>query len=191
MLKGDRVILRAMRREDLERYNELKNDIEIELLASDDPPAPMELARTQLNFEDHIRLDRQDHVWFAIETQTKFIGQCILHRFDHAARTCALGITIGDRDYWGKGYGRDAVNLLLKYAFRLRNLEKVWLSVSGTNVRAQRSYASCGFVEEGRLKRQIWLDGDYDDLVYMGLLRDDWLASQDAGKEVRLAADEG
>jgi RimJ/RimL family protein N-acetyltransferase len=187
MLKGDRVMLRAMRRDDLEKYTELKNDIEIELLASDQAPAPMELARIQLAFDEHLRLDGHENAWFAIETQSKFIGQCLLHRFDHAARTCALGITIGDRDYWGRGYGREAVNLLLKYAFRLRNQEKVWLSVSATNVRAQRSYAACGFVEEGRLRQQVWLDGGYDDLVYMGILRGEWLAKTG---EVQSAADD-
>jgi len=175
MLKGDRVVLRPMRPEDLERYAEFKNDVEVELLGSGDVPAPMELGRLQARYEEHLKAPRETSAWFAIDAQGgKFIGQCLLHNFDNTARTCELGITIGDRDFWGRGYGRDAVALLLKYAFRLRNMERVWLSVSGTNQRGIRSYAACGFIEEGRLRRHVWLDGAYDDLVYMGILREEW-----------------
>ncbi|MEP6871239.1 MAG: GNAT family protein [Anaerolineaceae bacterium] len=173
------MILRPMRAEDLERYAEFKNDVEVELLGRSGAPAPMELARLQSRYEEHLKLDPYAFTWFAIEAQGgKFIGQCLLRKFDEAARTCELGITIGDRDFWGRGYGRDAVGLLLKYAFRLRNMEKVWLTTSGGNVRAQRSYAACGFTEEGRQRRQVWLDGAYDDVVFMGILREDWQRSK-------------
>jgi len=191
MLKGDKVILRAMRREDLELYNSYKNDIEIGLLASDDPPAPFELPRTVAAFDAHVASsNRLDTVWFAIEAQSAFIGQCLLRDFDYTARTCEVGITIGERDYWGRGYGRDAMRLLCKYAFRLRNMEKVWLTVAGTNERGIRSYKACGFAEEGRLKRHIWLDGVHDDLVYMGIFREDWQAAQNQLREGSNAANE-
>jgi RimJ/RimL family protein N-acetyltransferase len=85
-----------------------------------------------------------------------------------------LGITIGDKNYWGQGYGREAVSLLLGYAFRLRNMRRVYLSVNGTNERAIRAYRACGFVEEGRLRQHVWSNGQYIDLVYMGALREEW-----------------
>ena len=184
MLKGDKVILRPMRPDDLERYAEFKNDVEVELLGSGDVPGPTELGRLQARYAEHLKAPRDLTAWFAIEAQGgKFIGQCLLHNFDNAARTCELGITIGDRDFWGRGYGRDAVGLLLKYAFRLRNMEKVWLTTSGSNLRAQRSYVASGFVEEGRQRRQVWLDGVYDDIVYMGIFRDDWPGWKTGEKE--------
>ncbi|HEY7357566.1 MAG TPA: GNAT family protein, partial [Ktedonobacterales bacterium] len=68
----------------------------------------------------------------------------------------------------------EAVRLLLDYAFRLRNLHKVWLRVVSTNERAIRAYRACGFVEEGRLREQTWGDGRYVDDVYMGILRTEW-----------------
>lgn len=173
MLKGDKVILRPMRREYLEKYFEYQNDVELQLLGSAESPMPMEYERLEAMFEAHLARPRSEISWFAIEIQGgKFIGQCLLHNFDYSARNCELGLTIGDRDYLGRGYGRDVVKLLVKYAFRLRNMEKVWLTTNGSNERAQRAFASAGFVEEGRLKRHIWLDGRYDDLVYMGILRD-------------------
>ena len=85
-----------------------------------------------------------------------------------------LGIGIGEKDYWGKGYGRECVSLLLRYAFVHHNFHKVWLRVHSANERAIRAYRACGLVEEGRQRAQVWCDGRYDDLVLMGLLRDEW-----------------
>lgn len=173
MLKGEKVILRPMRREYLEKYFEHRNDVELQLLSSEDPPMPMELERIQREFERHLERPRSELIWFAIEVQGgKFVGQCILHRFDQAARTCELGITIGDRDYMNLGYGRDAVRLLTRYAFRLLNIEKVWLTTNGTNLRGQKAFRAAGFEEEARLRRHIWLNGRYDDLVYMAAFRE-------------------
>lgn len=174
MLKGEKVILRPMKREYLEKYGEYLNDPELLLLSSDEAPMPMEHERLVKQFERHIAQPRADMVWFGIEVQGgRFVGQCLLHHFDQAARTCELGITIGDRDHWNQKYGRDAVSLLTRYAFRLLNMRKVWLTTNGTNVRAQRSFAASGFVEEARLRDHIWLGGRYDDLVYMAAFRED------------------
>jgi RimJ/RimL family protein N-acetyltransferase len=68
------------------------------------------------------------------------------------------------------------VRVLLDYAFRLRNMRKVWLTVNGDNERAIRSYRASGFKEEGRLRQHVWSNGKYIDLVYMGILRDEWEA---------------
>lgn len=174
MLKGDKVILKPMRREYLERYYEFLNEVDLQLLSSEDPPMPMEYERLVKQFEEHLARPQGEVLWFAIEVQGgKFVGQALLHRIDHAARTAELGITIGDRDYTNRKYGRDAVGMLVKYAFRLLNLRKIYLTTNGTNVRAQKAFARAGFVEEGRLKDHIWLDGKYDDLVYMSIFRDD------------------
>jgi len=174
MLKGEKIILRPMRRDYLEKYTEFLNDVELLLLASDGPPMPMEYERVVAEFEQHLSRPRGDLIWFGLEVQGgKFVGQCILHRFDQAARTCELGITIGDADYRNRRFGRDAVALLTRYAFRLLNMQKVWLTVNGTNIRAQKAFRHAGFEEEGRLKRHVWLDGAYDDLVYMSVFRED------------------
>ncbi|HLV78687.1 MAG TPA: GNAT family protein, partial [Chthonomonadaceae bacterium] len=74
----------------------------------------------------------------------------------------------------GRGYGRDAIRVLLDYAFRLRNFRKVWLMTCSTNERAIRCYRACGFVEEGRKRAHLWSDGQYVDEVHMGILRDEW-----------------
>ncbi|MDP9411100.1 MAG: GNAT family N-acetyltransferase, partial [Actinomycetota bacterium] len=105
------------------------------------------------------------------------VGRCGLYNIDRTARHAELGIGIGEREYWGRGYGREAVGLLLDYAFRLRNLRRVWLEVHADNERGMRAYRSCGFVEEGRMREHVWLAGRYVDNVIMGVLREEWEGS--------------
>ena len=108
------------------------------------------------------------------------IGTCGLFNVSEFDQTTELGIGIGDKDFWGQGYGREVVALLTNYAFRMLNRRKVWLRVWGNNERAIRAYRACGFVEEGRLRAHVWTAGAYHDLVMMGLLRDEWQAPRAA-----------
>lgn len=174
MLKGERIVLRALARADLERLWQFNNDVEVELAGGGDPPLPQSSERLQAEFDAAAGQGGRDGTNFAVEADGRFIGHCALFNFDDVARTCELGITIGDKAYWGRGYGREAVRLLLHYAFRLRNVRRVHLSVNGNNTRAIRAYEACGFVVEGRLRQHAWHDGGYVDLLQMGLLRAEW-----------------
>jgi len=178
MLRGQKVILRALKREDLQRRFEFDNDVGYHTLLSSDPWEPRPLARLEAEFEERARKEEQDYTSFAIEADGQYIGHCILYDFNQLAQRCSLGIGIGDPAYQGRGYGRDALRVLLDYAFRLRNLRKVALTVSGDNERAIRSYRACGFIEEGRLRQHDWAAGQYIDVLCMGLLREEWEAQQ-------------
>src|SRR5690606_2010418 len=176
MLKGEKVILRPVRREDLPLLNQMKNDVEGELAGGGDPPMPQPLPMLEAEYEQSWSRGGRDNVNFAIEADGKLIGGCALFDFDSTAHTCQLGITIGDKAYWGKGYGREAISLLVNYAFQHRNLHKVFLRVHSKNERAIRAYQAVGFAEEGRLRDHVWSNGAYDDLIYMGILREEWAA---------------
>lgn len=169
--------LRAIERDDLPRLLAFNNDIEVELAGGGDPPWPQSFARLTADFDRDTgaggRDGSKDGVHFGIETGGLIIGVIVLFNVDPVGRTAELGIAIGDKAYWGQGYGREAIGLLVDYAFRLLNLRRVFLRVHGRNERAIRAYRACGFVEEGRLRRHVWSNGDYDDLVLMGILRDE------------------
>ena len=174
MLEGKRVVLRTIRRDDLPRLNQFNNDVAVELAGGGDPPIPQSLERLKAEFDSSAGNGGRDGTSFAIVVDGVFIGQCALFNHHPVARRMELGITIGDQAYWGQGYGREAVQLLVDYGFRHHNLNKVWLEVHARNERAIRAYRACGFVEEGRLRQHVWSDGSYDELVLMGLLRQDW-----------------
>ena len=173
MLKGLRVLLRPFEKDDLQQAHVYENDVEVRLLAGYRPPLPTSLARMEAQFEKRQK-DEAPAAWFAIEVDGNYIGKCGLHKFMQADRTCDLSIVIGDHAYWGKGYGREAVELLLDYAFRIRNVRKVCLVTSSHNERAIRSYLAVGFIEEGRLRKQQWNNGRYVDWVFMGIFAEDW-----------------
>jgi RimJ/RimL family protein N-acetyltransferase len=179
MLKGERVTLRAIEVEDLERLHVFNNDLDVELAGGGDPPMPQSLERLRAEYNSRAASGGRDGMGFAIEVDGKMIGQCALFNENTTAHSVELGIAIGDKAYWGQGYGREAVGLLLHYAFRYRNLHRVWLQVLGRNERAQRAYRACGFVEEGRMRSHAWSDGSYDDLVVMGILRSEWESHTD------------
>jgi len=85
-----------------------------------------------------------------------------------------VGIGIGEREYWGKGYGSDAMNLILRFAFETLNLKRVSLTVFEYNERAVHSYEKCGFRPEGRLRQWMQRAGQRYDLIFMGILREEW-----------------
>lgn len=183
MLNGERITLRGIRREDLPRLCEFNNDIEVEVAGGGDPPMPQSLDRLQAEWDKQASEGGRDGCWFAIEADGKLIGQAALFGFDHCrgiARIAELGIGIGDKEYWGKGYGREAVSLLIEYGFRYWNLHRIWLTTHSKNERALRCYLGCGFVEEGRLRQHVWQAGEYADLVQMGVLREEWEARRAA-----------
>jgi RimJ/RimL family protein N-acetyltransferase len=170
MLQGKLVTLRAFQPEDLDALTAFQNDVETELLSGGDPPTPTP-RETMAEMWERRRASR-DNASFVIEADDKVIGQAGLFGANAVSRTVMLGITIGDKDYWGRGYGSEAVELMVDYAFRMQNVRKVCLSVLGNNPRAIAAYLKAGFVEEGRQVRQEWSDGDYVDLVLMGVFRD-------------------
>ena len=111
-----------------------------------------------------------------IEADNKVIGEIFLHHMDQRSGTTHFGVGIYDAEYVGKGYGREAVNLLLQWAFRIQGFRRVSLTVAASNERAIRAYKACGFVEEGRFREEVFYNGGYEDLLAMGILRAEWEA---------------
>ena len=175
MIVGERVVLRALEPEDAERCKRWINDPEVThgLMAR----FPLSLAQERRWVEQERDPTRELHL--AIETQhEEHIGNCGLLHVDAVQRSAALGIMIGEKEYWGQGYGSDAVLTLCGFAFRQMNLHRVSLRVLAFNERAAACYRRCGFREEGRLREAVFKHGEYHDVLVMGLLarehREQW-----------------
>jgi RimJ/RimL family protein N-acetyltransferase len=172
MLRGEKVALRAVERDDLAWIWELRNDEAIEVLAFG-PPTPRSMAEMEAWFERTLA-DRDSHV-FVIEADGAPVGMCNLRDIDALSRRADLGISLA-REQIGRGYGSDATRVLLEYGFRHLNLHRISLDTLATNERALRAYLACGFVEEGRLRAYGWSQGRYVDSILMGILREEWEA---------------
>jgi RimJ/RimL family protein N-acetyltransferase len=114
---------------------------------------------------------------FTIRTlaDNRIIGRIGLDGIRWTHRDCFVGIGLGEREFWGKGYGTDAMRIILRYAFTELNLHRVTLDVFEYNQRGVRSYEKAGFLLEGRARGQLLREGRRWDVFYMGILRSDWL----------------
>lgn len=178
MLRGERVILRPPAREDIKRLSEATRrpeHVEAMMLANGAwEPAPDEAYEKE--FEGFVNAEEKSE--FVIECDGKPIGFIGLTDRNRRAGTAALGVNILDVDYLGKGYGRDAIDVFLGWAFRIQNYRRIGLEVLAVNERAVRAYRACGFVVEGRKRRNDYYNGEYVDTLVMGLLRSEWEATR-------------
>lgn len=120
--------------------------------------------------------DDQSKVYFAIENVSdgKHIGFIHLYNIDYIASTAYLGIIIGDKTEHGKGKSREAMHIMLQFAFKQLNLRKVNLEVAAFNPKAINLYSSLGFKTEGVFKEQIFMNGMYYDKHSMAIFRDEY-----------------
>lgn len=93
-----------------------------------------------------------------------------------------VGIGIGDREYWSKGCGTDAMKLAVQFAFRELGARRVSLGLYAYNERALRVYEKVGFRVEGRTRQDVLRDGKRYDSIWMGILREEWLMVQGDGR---------
>jgi RimJ/RimL family protein N-acetyltransferase len=125
--------------------------------------------RPQSGFSNGVRL--------AIDTlDERHIGNIDFVPANPDDRCAALGIMIGDKDFWSRGYGTDAMLTLLRFGFEQMNLNRVWLHVFEGNERAIACYRKCGLQVEGRLRHHRYQEGRYSDVIEMGILREEFVA---------------
>jgi len=118
--------------------------------------------------------------WFSIRKldDDMLLGDIDLYVYNWPGRDAFVGLGIGEREFWGKGYGTDVMKVILRYAFTEVNLNRVTLNVFEYNPRAVRSYEKAGFCHEGRMRQVLNKEGRRWDMLFMGILREEWMAMQ-------------
>ena len=178
MLQGDKVILRPVGRPDIEDSLKWFNDPEITQYIS------MYLPMTEMAEEKFIEslgsAEAGKKAMFCIEAVenhgNKPIGTIGLDSINSKDHHAEFGITIGEKDYWSKGYGTEAAELIIRYGFEQLNLHRIDSFAFSFNERSLRLHRKVGFIQEG-LRREAWYsDGKYHDEVLFGLLRKEWQA---------------
>lgn len=152
---GSLVRLRRKRASDAEADYRWRRDPE---LAKFDAAAPLRVAFKDflLTYEEDIRYPSPFRRVLAIEARNgEHIGNIMYYNIDERRGEAELGITIGDRRYWGSGFGRDAVALLVRYLFESSTLQRVYLNTLDWNLRAQRAFRGAGFAVCGMNRRGL------------------------------------
>jgi diamine N-acetyltransferase len=175
MIYGDRIRLRAIERYDLPRFVEWLNDPEV--LAGLAMYLPLSAAVEEDWFDQMLKQPEDQHP-MVIEVRSQdtwlAVGDCGFNKIDHHNRSGEIGIFIGQKDLWNRGYGTETMRLLLKHGFHTLNLHRIFLRVFETNKRAIRSYEKAGFVHEGRLRQAEFSNGKYEDVLLMSVLKPEW-----------------
>jgi RimJ/RimL family protein N-acetyltransferase len=175
LFTGSLIRLTAKQADDNKLIAAWHNDAEYLRLLDDDPARPVSVE--ELNKRDKDRHHHGNGFEFMFRTlaEDKLIGfGGIWLQWNH--RTAWLGIGIGEPEYRGRGYGTDAMRLLVGYGFRELDLHRIQLGVLANNPRAIRCYEKVGFVREMVRRAEIYRDGQRIDAIYMGLLRSEWEA---------------
>ena len=171
LIAGEHVILRAFEREDAERCYRWMNDPNIVRTLN---------ARYHIAFQSELEwIERAMHTdvmerHFAIERKDdrSHIGNASIHDIDWVSRRGWFGLFIGEPTAWNRGFGGDAIQTLVRFAFDEMNLEKLSIRVFDYNDRAKHVLETRGFVQEGCLKRDFYREGAFHDIVLYSVFRE-------------------
>ena len=160
-------------------FTQWSNDSEYLRLLDTDPPRAWSVTKRKQWLEKDLENPERNYL-FSIRTLAgdRLIGFIGLGGIHWTNGDAWVGIGIGDREYWGKGYGSEAMGLILGYAFTELNLHRVSLDVFEYNPRAIRSYEKAGFQHEGRQRQCMLREGRRWDLLFMGITQAEWLEIQ-------------
>jgi diamine N-acetyltransferase len=184
MLYGKRIRLRAIEKEDLPIFVMWLNDPEVrrnlQLFQ------PMSLAQEEEWFKGTLQLPVEEQplmIEIKIAEEWQPVGNVGYLKIRNADRAVEIGIVIGEKKFWGQGYGTEAIRLMLRHGFQELNLNRIYLRVYETNLRGIRSYEKAGFKLEGRLRQDRFMDGKYIDVLLMSVLRSEFKEDKSEGEK--------
>lgn len=175
MIIGDTVRLRGIDKEDLPLFVSWLNDADVRRYLS--LYSPLSNAQEEQWFADLAKrpLTEQPLMIETVEDGTwKPLGNISFLNVDQQSRNAELGLFIGEKALWGKGIGTKAIALMLDYGFKTLNFHRIYLRVFAPNQRGIHCYEKLGFRHEGSMREAYFLDGEYIDILYMGILEDEW-----------------
>ena len=174
LFNSSRVSLRKMTMEDTELYHKWRNDIEV--MHSTSPSLDVYTLEATKEFVNHVILGSPTaKSYIMVEKEKEVpIGIASLINIDYKNRNAELIIDIGEKEFWGKGYGKEGIELLLDFSFNEMNLHRVSLKVFSFNDRAIHLYTRIGFQAEGKSRESIFRNGEWHDIIQMGILQHEY-----------------
>lgn len=181
-LLGDRIYLSPRSTEDAEKFTKWMNDFEVT-----DYTGRSSSIMSLEGEREYLEKDSNPEATFSIVTldEDKLIGSIGLENINHIHRSAILGIFIGEKDYLSKGYGTEAIRLLLDYGFNYMNLHNIKLDVMSFNERALKCYKKCGFKEIGRIRENKFVNGKYYDTISMDILDNEFNETYIRNKNIK------
>jgi RimJ/RimL family protein N-acetyltransferase len=184
LLRGERVYLAALDEGDIAAASEWTKDSDYLRLYDSRPAAPRTAAELGVELREAQRSQNDFLFGLRLRESDQLIGLVGLDGISWPHGTAFLSIGIGEARHRGQGYGREAMALLLRFAFDELNLHRLCLTVFAYNEGAIALYESLGFTREGVYREHLHRDGQHHDMILYGILRREWQEQRDE----RLAA---
>jgi RimJ/RimL family protein N-acetyltransferase len=171
---GEKIVLRDFRQEDISGMRSWCNDPEVTRYLSSRYTAPIPWEQTEAELSRFLQGDAGGYNLVVADRESgRYLGQVALFMIDHLSRKAELAIVMAP-DSLGKGFGGEAMKLLLNFGFGQVNLNRIWLTVNAGNQRAIHVYEKAGFAREGVLRQDRYFDGQYEDVWIMSILREEY-----------------
>jgi diamine N-acetyltransferase len=178
LLSSEHIVLRALEREDVKLIHKWQNDEEVMRLARSQPDHVISMEALSADLDKQIKNEDPTVRRYGIEEKSsrKLIGWCSIRFNSWAERytSAEVGLAIGEKDRWQKGYGTEVTGLLLKECFEQLSLHRVGWWTYGENEGSIALAKKMGFKEEGRLRENVFFDNAFHDSVVLGLTKDEY-----------------
>ncbi|RPF50613.1 GNAT family N-acetyltransferase [Aquisalibacillus elongatus] len=170
VFETDRIYFRKLGKDDVKTLYKWHNDVEV-----------FTNMRSSLDLYNHEDIEefydkvKEGKNFVIVEKESNTdIGSISLVGLSFRQRNAEILLLIGEKDYWGQGYGKEAFRLLLNYAFNELNLHRLSLKVFSYNQKAKKMYENLGFQVEGKLRESFFRDGEWHDIYIMSMLQKDY-----------------
>jgi len=176
VIEGAHVRLRKVERQDLPLLHKWMNDRDVVAWARFSPEHMTSLAALEKAYEKELHDEETERTSYMIEERasSRSIGWCVVRTWDRKHVSANVGISLGEKELWGKGYGTEAMELLLEIVFDHQGWHHAELWTLADNERAIKSFEKCGFRRVGLEREVAYYGGGYHDVVLMEQLKADW-----------------
>jgi len=175
MIQGNRIVLREKKLSDARNDYAWETDHELAYLDAA-PIIVSTFSQYQENYAEELRYVMPNSQRYAVDTvKGKHIGNCSYYNIDKRKGEAELGIMVGNRRYWNRGYGTDIVKTMVRHIFSEIGLKRIYLKTLESNIRAQQCFQKCGFTRYGHREK------DGFSFMLMEMHRSQWLETSDNG----------
>ena len=174
MIKGKIIDLKLIEEKDINKYYErgfsFFDEEVMRCTGTKNNPSKEQIN----NYLSRIVKDKDRYDFLILNKDKEIIGESVLNEIDKEINSCNFRICLFKKEYCGKGFGKEAIELTINYGFETLKINRIELEVFDFNNRAYKAYKNCGFIEEGRKREAELIDGKYCDIIIMSILRKEY-----------------
>ncbi|KAJ4000409.1 acyl-CoA N-acyltransferase [Lentinula boryana] len=175
MFETNNLRIRAVHNTDIIKLHDLWNDLRVQKTLS-----PLHVIPLGIKFEDTLRSWISESLLYCIvetKAESEWVGFVNFFNADKKNRDATLAIGLCP-EFWGRGYATEVLSFIVDYAFRELALHRITLNTFRSNVAAIKVYRKVGFVREGVQRKANWMEGRWQDVIWMAILKEEWEAKQ-------------